>query len=241
MNIKALVFDLDGTAVPNQRDGMPSERVISAIKRAKEKIPTLVATGRPLFMCKHILQKFNLHVTCAVHGGAELVNPQTFEVIERNAIPKNIADTIVNHLKQYDVTLFEGEDELEDPVQLGAFALQKKDARAICQFANSLQDISCSMVHAWTNGTFDVHINHANGTKEEAIATILQTMALSPENTMIVGDSNNDLGMMKQAGFGVAMANGSEEMKQLADFVTKSVDEDGLAYAVEKFVLQDVS
>lgn len=54
---------------------------------------------------------------------------------------------------------------------------------------------------------------------------------------MAIGDSQNDLDMLKAAGFSVAMANAGQEVKDAADYVTLSNDEDGVAAVVEKFVL----
>lgn len=57
------------------------------------------------------------------------------------------------------------------------------------------------------------------------------------EQIMSLGDSQNDLAMLKAAGFSVAMGNASEEIKQAAHAVTASNDEDGVAKAVERYVL----
>lgn len=52
---------------------------------------------------------------------------------------------------------------------------------------------------------------------------------------MACGDGNNDFEMVKMAGVGVAMENGEESLKEVADFVTKTNDEEGVAYAIEYF------
>ena len=57
------------------------------------------------------------------------------------------------------------------------------------------------------------------------------------EETMAVGDSQNDMDIMQAAGIGVAMENATDEVKAIADFVTKSNLEDGVGYAIEKFIL----
>ena len=54
---------------------------------------------------------------------------------------------------------------------------------------------------------------------------------------MAAGDSPNDIEMLKAAGFAVAMGNGEEEVKAIADFVTLPNSQDGVAAAVRKFVL----
>ena len=57
---------------------------------------------------------------------------------------------------------------------------------------------------------------------------------------MACGDGENDLSMIRYAGLGIAMANAVESVKAAADFVTLSNDEDGVAYVVERFVLEKV-
>lgn len=57
------------------------------------------------------------------------------------------------------------------------------------------------------------------------------------EQTMAIGDSQNDLDMLKEAGLSVAMENAHDEIKEGVDFVTPSNDDDGVAYAIKKFVL----
>jgi hypothetical protein len=54
---------------------------------------------------------------------------------------------------------------------------------------------------------------------------------------MAVGDSPNDLDMIRYAGFGVAMGNAVEEVKKCARYITRSNDDDGVAEVIEKFVL----
>ena len=53
---------------------------------------------------------------------------------------------------------------------------------------------------------------------------------------MACGDSSNDLDMIKAAGIGVAMGNADKEIKAAADFITKTNEEDGVAYAIKTFI-----
>ena len=62
-------------------------------------------------------------------------------------------------------------------------------------------------------------------------------LGLSREQTMGFGDGENDVTMMIMSGFGVAMSNGMDAVKNAADYITISNDEDGVAEAIEKFVL----
>ena len=57
------------------------------------------------------------------------------------------------------------------------------------------------------------------------------------EQIMAVGDSPNDVDMLKEAGFAVAMDNASPAVKDVVDYVTAGNDDDGVAKVIEKFVL----
>lgn len=73
--------------------------------------------------------------------------------------------------------------------------------------------------------------------KADAIANLCVLLNIQEESVMAIGDSPNDMAMIKAAGIGVAMGNGEEEVKEAADFVTLTNEEDGVAFAVERFVL----
>lgn len=61
---------------------------------------------------------------------------------------------------------------------------------------------------------------------------------MTKEEMIAVGDGFNDLSMIQYAGLGVAMANAQEIVRQNADYITLSNEEDGVAAVVEKFILQ---
>lgn len=84
---------------------------------------------------------------------------------------------------------------------------------------------------------FNLEINAVGATKGEGILRLASHLGIEPEATMGFGDGENDLSMMQKAGLGVAMANGEDIVKQAADYVTDSNDLDGVAKAIEKFVL----
>jgi Cof subfamily protein (haloacid dehalogenase superfamily) len=60
---------------------------------------------------------------------------------------------------------------------------------------------------------------------------------LKSKEVMCIGDNENDISMLKYAGMGVAMGNGEDYVKELADFVTDTNNNDGVAKAIEKFIL----
>ena len=73
--------------------------------------------------------------------------------------------------------------------------------------------------------------------KGEALKFLTHKFDIKKEEIMAIGDSFNDLKFFKGAGLKVAMGNGVKELKEAADFVTADCDHDGVAIAIEKFVL----
>lgn len=69
--------------------------------------------------------------------------------------------------------------------------------------------------------------------KAQSLQRLLTHLGLERESLMAFGDGFNDLSMIQFAGQGVAMANAVEEVKSIADFVTTSNEEDGIAHALE--------
>ncbi|HBQ3780498.1 sugar-phosphatase [Klebsiella pneumoniae] len=78
----------------------------------------------------------------------------------------------------------------------------------------------------------DKRVNKGTGVKSLADA-----LGIKPEEIMAIGDQENDIAMIEFAGVGVAMDNAIPAVKEAANFITKSNLEDGVAFAIEKYVL----
>lgn len=92
---------------------------------------------------------------------------------------------------------------------------------------------------AFSNATtFNMEINSADAGKGKGLVALGRILGISREEIMACGDAANDWDMLQMAGFPVVMGNADEETKKLAAFVTKSNEEDGVAYAVEQYVLR---
>ena len=76
--------------------------------------------------------------------------------------------------------------------------------------------------------------------KGEAVKMLCKTLGVEIENAVACGDAANDLAMLKAAGIGVAMINGSDEVKAVADYITtRDNNHDGVAEAADKFFYED--
>ena len=81
----------------------------------------------------------------------------------------------------------------------------------------------------------NVEINQIHANKGEALLALAAHLGLKREQTIAFGDGLNDLSMIQEAGIGVAMANACSEVKEQADWIAPSCDEDGVACGIYRF------
>lgn len=74
--------------------------------------------------------------------------------------------------------------------------------------------------------------------KGSMLPLLLEKLGVNKDELIAFGDNYNDMTMIGYAGFGVAMGNGEEEVKKIANYVCESNDDDGIAKTLEKFVLK---
>ena len=82
----------------------------------------------------------------------------------------------------------------------------------------------------------NLEVNTATARKGNGLLKLAQMLGIDSKRTMACGDDSNDLDMIQKAGFGVAMGNATDVVKQQADFITRSNEEDGVAYAIREFM-----
>ena len=79
---------------------------------------------------------------------------------------------------------------------------------------------------------YDIEVIAKGYSKTRGIQLVEEYFDLNREDTVAIGDSDTDLDMVRYAGIGVAMGSSTEKLKAAADFVTKTIDEHGAAYAI---------
>lgn len=84
----------------------------------------------------------------------------------------------------------------------------------------------------------NLEISKKGCNKGDGLLHLAQALGLEREELMACGDADNDREMLEAAGFAVVMENGLDSMKAIADYITVSNQEDGVAKAMEKFVLK---
>jgi len=88
-----------------------------------------------------------------------------------------------------------------------------------------------------TNSAHYVILTHPDAEKAHALEVVLAELGVPPEQTIAMGDSESDIGMFRLAGLGIAMRNAPDEVQREALHVAPSNDEDGVAWAIRKFLL----
>ncbi len=86
---------------------------------------------------------------------------------------------------------------------------------------------------------FNVEVMKKSANKRLGIEKIAQELKIKPNEIICIGDSGNDRHMIKYAGLGVAMGNAFPEIKEIADYVTLTNEENGVAHVIEKFILNN--
>lgn len=105
----------------------------------------------------------------------------------------------------------------------------KLDRDKVLQFAEKEKNLACVC-----GGFHNLELTNITATKGNALLQLSELLGIRREQVMAIGDSGNDLAMLKAAGIGVAMENAEQEVREAADFITKSNEEDGVAYVVEQ-------
>ena len=113
----------------------------------------------------------------------------------------------------------------------GIFRNQKDKQEAL----EELNTLSGIVVTAAMDNNLEINKEGTN--KGLGLLQIGKSLGISREEIMACGDGGNDVEMLKEVGFAIAMANAYDPVKTAADFVTVSNDEDGVAKAIERFVL----
>lgn len=127
----------------------------------------------------------------------------------------------------------------ENPVKCLAINYEKKDG--LLQMQDWIRENMPEMDCFFSCEQF-LEIVPKGMNKGEAVKMLCNLLDVEIENAVAVGDAANDLAMLKAAGIGVAMCNGSNEVKAAADYITtRDNNHDGVAEVADKFFYEDVN
>jgi hydroxymethylpyrimidine pyrophosphatase-like HAD family hydrolase len=123
-----------------------------------------------------------------------------------------------------------------EPVSVSAFGPKEVILPLVEQLETRLAGL-VSIVRSGSEQNWGIEIYVPGISKQVGIAYVADHLGVKQEETMAIGDHLNDIEMLRWAGIGVAMGRSLPEVQAAADYVTASYQQDGVARAVERFVL----
>lgn len=259
--IKAIFFDIDGTLRSFKTKTIP-ENTKKTLRALREKgIKLFIATGRAPFHITFLKDLIDFEFDGYVTINGQYCYLSTGEVLNNQVLPKDDIENVLPYFKENniacDFALLDGafmnlknsrvkwlEDELGDHerfivleeayekalnekiYQLNVFVTEEEEVAFLEYMPNSKSA-------RWTSAFTDVI--PSDGGKDKGIDAIANHLDIKVEEIMAFGDGGNDIDMLKHVGVGVAMGNARDDVKEIADFVTADVDDDGITYALKHF------
>ncbi len=248
---KLLLLDLDGTTVASKGGALPSQKVKEAIEKVKSKVGIAIVSGRPFPLAKPVIDNLKLDGLGVFNGGAEIIDMQTGEIKSSKLLPVSVMQELFKVIHPFGYDIYNDEDEHSAPItsedqikkEAAKFFIEEVATKDLAPMLEELASVKHAAAHpasSWGEGNvMDIHITHEHATKRYGVERLIKILGVTKEEVMAIGDSHNDLPLLQAAGMKVAMGNAPAEIKQIADFVTATLDDDGVAIAVEKFLLQD--
>lgn len=245
--IKIAFFDIDGTLL-KLGNKQPTENTITALKRLQENgILICMATGRSYPAIPHF-DGVNFDILLTFNGSYVANNS---DVIFNSPFDEHDKNIVINNLKNMNraiaisniqTIVTNGTDEdLEKYFEFGGEKLIISEGfnelckgdiyQIMCsckeeEYEQILKETNNTKIAAWWDRAAD--IIPADCGKGRAIKTVLNFYGFNKDEAIAFGDGQNDIEMLEAVGTAVVMANAKDEVKQHADFICRSVDEDGV-------------
>ena len=243
--IQAAVLDLDGTLIgPNQQI---SAGVMRAVSLLSSQIPVSIATGREPVGTLKFARLLGLTAPQICDGGATILDPANGEILWTSPLEPGVAQEVLNLLHVEGAAFFAthpGGSWTDfsqiihwNLTRVSAVDLEEPAADALVSRFIANPDLHAVKVVLPYNNRWAVDFTHSGIDKAAAARELSQMIGVETGSMVAAGDSYNDLPMLQLCGLSVAMGNAPAELKAIADYVAPPVEEDGLAVAIEKFVL----
>jgi len=259
MNVyKMLVADIDGTTVDH---GSVGEEVkaehpsLQSVRNAQlgGKIVTF-ATGRNYPKAESVIKAFDIKSPVIVNNGSQIVEPETgYPLWERridNKKARNIYDFIMrsgladdsmigfgylSELKFDEV----GEETLEDIIYLDIIGIKNTEyLHTIQEYISEIDGVTHAMAHSpQMPGRTNILVTDEGATKYFGLIELQKMLGITKEETIAIGDGDNDIPLFEASGLRVAVDNASDKLKANADMIVSSVHEHGLAQAIDNHLL----
>lgn len=263
MDKKLLLFDLDDTLLTSEKTITSSS--VEAIKACKKEgmlIGYITARARPMKSGVFFTDQYNLpNDFIAYYNGAEMYVGGTS--IESNTIPYENAMEIIleldriypeakigvyhepwSYLKRSGCSYGENCNfETGEKIKCGINELPDYDVQRIRIEFNTdgsdrkLSEILTQNVNFFINSDNSAIIINKNATKEHALEKASEYFSIPLSDIISFGDDINDMNMLKISGIGVAMGNAISTVKEIADYITETNDNEGIAKWINKYLL----
>ncbi|AEW76829.1 Cof-type HAD-IIB family hydrolase [Aggregatibacter actinomycetemcomitans] len=250
--IKVIFFDIDETLFMKEQDHLPASVPLFIRKLKQNGIIPAIASGRSRTMfpwqVKQLVEQEGMALFVTMNGQSVTHKNQ---VIAKHTIPTEQIRRLTYFFDQHHIAYAFITDDAVNVSEKNArvtssfdvittdYAVDKAffERHAISQilpFYREEQDQlvqNCGLLDGlrmvrWHEESVDLF--DAEGSKARGIETAVKHLGLSMENVMAFGDGLNDLEMLSRVGVGVAMGNGHEKLKAIADHVADPIDQDGI-------------
>lgn len=253
--VKMIITDLDNTLLRSGK--YISEYTISVLKRCKEKgIKIIFATARSKQASSRYISQFTPDIFIG-YGGALVLSGS--DCIYRCDIPADVSFKLIRDcLRTPEISsiLAVNESEAFTNNRLELMGDDMSHYR-YCDFSedNNLSCLKISVVSKSQEIVENIALNYpmcdllrytgenlyrfanCNAVKWNAVKAVAEYYNVSAENLAAFGDDNNDFEMLKNCGIGIAVNNGINEVKEIADYICESNDNDGVAKWIETNIL----
>jgi len=251
MKYKSILLDVDGTLVPVGPHTIPSEKVIKSIEKAMDLVHVSIVSGRPLEWLTDIFQSLNLTAPSIINGGSQIVDPKTHNIMWEQPLNREDVVEILKLTKKYNIPFLVNDNgvEYKNPTDLNftkPLAMQltyfdsKPNSDKCLKILQSLPGITAHKFFSWGKDReykMEIYITHEGASKQHAAEKLAQMLNIETSEIIGVGDARNDVPLLNACGLKVAMGNADNKLKKVAQYIAPSVDDDGVAHVVDKFIL----
>ncbi|MEX1031588.1 MAG: Cof-type HAD-IIB family hydrolase [Paenibacillaceae bacterium] len=265
---KLVAIDLDDTLLNDDMEISEATKTTLAEAVAQAVIITL-ATGRMYASAAKIAKQLQLNVPLITYQGALVKNSLDGHILYERYVPSDVAEWVYDYCKEHGLHL-QGyvNDQLyvqEENEKIIAYSklsnipyiVEPNFASVLAQpqtklliidesakldlLGDHFRSVLGERAHVTKSKPNFLEIMHPEGTKGSALRFLTEHYNCTLAETIAIGDSWNDHDMVEVAGLGVAMANAVQPLKDIADFITASNNEDGVKLVIDQFVLNRAS